>query len=189
MNRRSIKFVNPRLQTRLVLFCLLFTVTALLLQGVATIYSVHRIAATLPEDEGVHLLDAMPRMVVTNLIVTFLALAPIVASLGVLLSHRVVGPLRNFENAFKAIANGEAPREVHLRKNDELKELATHFNAALEAIWSRQSADILKVDEPPGPYPQSETLSGPVPDFSPQDPRPESHAHDVDRAACCEPRS
>ena len=52
---------------------------------------------------------------------------------GLLISHRVAGPIERLKNHMKSIARGETDREVTFRKGDFFIELADAYNAALKA--------------------------------------------------------
>ena len=64
------------------------------------------------------------------LIITFLF--SIVAQLW--MTHRVCGPLVNFCNAYKKIAQGDFLKRVHLRKDDLLQKEADQFNEMVGRI-------------------------------------------------------
>ena len=51
--------------------------------------------------------------------------------LGLILSHRIYGPLVNFEKALRKFKEGDFSARVHLRKNDDgkLKEVAELLNS------------------------------------------------------------
>ena len=51
--------------------------------------------------------------------------------LGILYSHRIVGPLHNLNNKMKRIASGEDPSPLNFRQRDQFRELAESFNAMI----------------------------------------------------------
>lgn len=65
-----------------------------------------------------------------NLIVLsrILILLPFVAVAGLLLSHRIAGPVFRIEKVLKEIGDGNFDIQVHLRKRDELKDVAAAIN-------------------------------------------------------------
>lgn len=54
--------------------------------------------------------------------------------LGVFLSHKVAGPLYQFEQKVKAITHGDLTAFVELRKGDQLQEFETSFNEMIKAL-------------------------------------------------------
>ena len=76
-----------------------------------------------------------------------------------LFSHRVCGPIVNFNHTLNAIAQGDFSRKVNLRRKDFLKEEAVKINEILAALNQRiadlknSHGAILNLTEelPPGP--------------------------------------
>jgi nitrogen fixation/metabolism regulation signal transduction histidine kinase len=62
-------------------------------------------------------------------------------------THRIVGPLYRFRQAFRAIAAGEEVPVLKLRKGDYLHDLKAEFNAMLEALKQR-GAVVVKAPDP-----------------------------------------
>jgi methyl-accepting chemotaxis protein len=59
---------------------------------------------------------------------------------GLLMTHRMAGPIHNFKRELLRIAEGEAPRPIRVRSGDEFADVALALNAALEALWARSDA-------------------------------------------------
>jgi len=57
--------------------------------------------------------------------------------LGILYSHRIVGPLHNLNNKMKRIASGEDPSPVNFRRKDQFLELTESFNAMIAKLTNR----------------------------------------------------
>ena len=77
----------------------------------------------------------------------FLAvLMPVLAWDAIKFSHRLVGPLVRFREAFQSLAAGEPVRPLRLRKADFLDEMCRDFNDMLEAL-QRRGAPVLKPAE------------------------------------------
>jgi methyl-accepting chemotaxis protein len=53
---------------------------------------------------------------------------------GMVMMHRVAGPVYRFRAVMRAVAAGEDPGRIVLRDKDELKDLAKTINVALEAL-------------------------------------------------------
>ena len=61
----------------------------------------------------------------------------LVVIISAILSHKMAGPVYRFEQTCKAIAQGDFPQRVHLRKGDHLTELQEQFNAMMDVVESR----------------------------------------------------
>jgi nitrogen fixation/metabolism regulation signal transduction histidine kinase len=55
-------------------------------------------------------------------------------------SHRVAGPVYRFEKTFKAVIEGDYTESIHLRRGDELQNLATLINKAVSMSAQRLRA-------------------------------------------------
>lgn len=58
---------------------------------------------------------------------------------GLLMTHRMAGPIHHFKQELQRIASGDAPRPIHVRRGDEFADVADALNDALEALWTRGS--------------------------------------------------
>jgi len=56
---------------------------------------------------------------------------------GLLLTHRMAGPIYKFKQELERIEAGHAPRPISLRKHDEFQDVAEALTRALETLWSR----------------------------------------------------
>ncbi len=52
---------------------------------------------------------------------------------GILLTHRVVGPIHKLRKAMDEVAAGRSDVRLHLRSNDEFQDLAESFNRMLDS--------------------------------------------------------
>ncbi|MFW5781790.1 MAG: HAMP domain-containing protein [Candidatus Muiribacteriaceae bacterium] len=71
-----------------------------------------------------------------------------VAVFSLMLSHKIAGPVYRFEVSAKQIANGDLGLRIHLRKGDELTDLADVFNrmtSNLEQIVQKDREVIEKI--------------------------------------------
>ena len=67
-----------------------------------------------------------------------LVVAPFAVLVGVLLTHRVAGPLVRIQAALEQMSKGDYQVQLTLRPGDSLSELADHVNQ-LAAILRRRS--------------------------------------------------
>ncbi len=59
---------------------------------------------------------------------------------GLLMTHRMAGPIHHFKQELRRIEAGEAPRPIRLRRGDEFTDVAVALNGALETLWQRSGA-------------------------------------------------
>ncbi|MFH1825632.1 MAG: methyl-accepting chemotaxis protein [Candidatus Firestonebacteria bacterium] len=66
--------------------------------------------------------------------------------LGAFLSHKIAGPIYNFEQKMKAITNGDLGTFVELRQGDELKDVESTFNEMIKELKKaiHQDRDTIK---------------------------------------------
>lgn len=65
---------------------------------------------------------------------------------GLLMTHRMAGPIYGFKKELRRIEEGHAPRRIGVRKRDEFGDVAEALNRALEALHSR-SRDLAESGE------------------------------------------
>lgn len=56
---------------------------------------------------------------------------------GLLMTHRMAGPIHNFKRELEAIAEGRAPQPIRVRKGDEFADVAMALNGALQVLSAR----------------------------------------------------
>ncbi len=130
--RRTKKLIKSGLQMKLVIaFASMATISALF-QVVLLNYSLMRLARDMVDSDV--LLSSMSGLLVTNLLVTLAVLVPLMRVFGILITHRVAGPVYRFEQHLSSIARGEDPGPCTLRKGDELRELCEIINDAVKTL-------------------------------------------------------
>ena len=67
--------------------------------------------------------------------------------LSIFISHEISGPVYHLEKSMQQIKHGDFTEVVHLRKGDELKELAVAFNEMTEGLRNLVSKDKVKIEE------------------------------------------
>ena len=86
---------------------------------------------------------------------------PLTFLVGVLTTFRIAGPVYRFEQFLAAVRRGERPSDFHLRKGDELTDLAALINEATGPLR-----------EPPPQRPTNELLDA-APSLTREEPAPE----------------
>lgn len=64
----------------------------------------------------------------------FVLLLPFLVSVGLVVTHRIAGPIYRFQEHLKAIAEGRAPGPCKIRRQDEFQELCRRINEAVDAL-------------------------------------------------------
>ena len=136
--QRRDRLVRPCLQLRLILAFLGVAAMALLLQFVLFASVISTAASELPQD-GQILLERTTGLSITIFLVSLGVLLPLCFFVGVLVTFRVAGPLYRFEKYFESVARGEDPGTCRIRKGDDLQELCTVLNAAMDRMRGRSA--------------------------------------------------
>ena len=66
-------------------------------------------------------------------------------SLGLLMTHRMAGPIHVFKRELRRIEQGQPPRRIRVRPRDELADVAEALNAAIDTLWAR-SCDVSQLE-------------------------------------------
>ena len=153
---------NHKMRTKYLmkgLFQYKFTLQVLsivLVVGAVSIYTVYhtsfrflasRLEGIYPQGELLYMLKAANMILMQRL----LFLIPAAIIFGIVFSHRVAGPSFHIARFLReVVAKGDLSKEIHLRKRDELKEIAAAINemtSRLNAIISSgvKSAESIKM--------------------------------------------
>ena len=133
---RRIKLIKTGLQFRLIGAFGAVVVLALFCQFLLLSFFLGRAAAGI-EGVGGELAEAIPGVALVVLGLSLLVILPPFIALGVLLTHRIAGPVYRFEQHLKSIEMGEDIGPCRLRKGDELKPLCESINRAVDAMRAR----------------------------------------------------
>lgn len=133
---RRQKLPLPTLQWKLIGCFVGLSALSLLLQYVLISSRLSQLAASMPSGSE-YLANALPRTMGAVLAFSMLALLPMSAAIGVLITFRWAGPLYRFHVYLRQVAEGEAQGPCRIREKDELQELCGLINRALEATQAR----------------------------------------------------
>jgi hypothetical protein len=136
--KRRRKIIKPRLQLKLVGVFVGLSALAVLLQTVLVAHRLSELSAAVPIG-GEYLLDAMPGILTEILIFTFGLVMPLIFAVGVLVTHRIAGPVYRFEQYLGQVVRGEDVGPCRIRKGDELQDLCIVINEAAELIRDARS--------------------------------------------------
>ncbi len=78
------------------------------------------------------------RSVNTRLVVTMVFVTMLCAGIGILASHRIAGPVFHMIRFLGSVTNGDYSKRLHLRKKDELQDLAEAINKLVDKLESEK---------------------------------------------------
>ena len=125
--KRKKKLIQPKFQLKIAFACLGIAVmsalvlTVLINQVVLDFSDKGWIDSAKVESEWMG-------VVMTKLLIALAILTPMTLALGVILMHRVAGPIYRFQQFIRAVGRGEHPQECRLRQGDELTDLCDLLN-------------------------------------------------------------
>jgi nitrogen fixation/metabolism regulation signal transduction histidine kinase len=137
--RRRVRLVRPKLQMRLMASFLGVAVLALSLQYMVFLRVLAAAATELPNDGAIMMGEIAAHLGLVFL-VSLLGLLPATFVVGLLVTHRVVGPLYRFETYLTQLLSGETKEPCRIRKGDELQELCDLINRSTEPLRATQDA-------------------------------------------------
>lgn len=150
MHARRRKLIKTKLQLKLIgVFVGLACVSAL----IQTLLVNHSLLAVLgtPESGSQALRIDLSGLLLGNLALSLGLLVPAMGFVGLLVTHRIAGPVYRFEQHLSAYARGQDPGPCRIREGDELQELCTIINQALERARSERASPTAAA---PGPRPE-----------------------------------
>ena len=136
--RRRKKLIKPALQLKLTFVFFFIGGISLLVQAIMLSRALSQLAGRFPNQE-LRLLEEVPALVSSNLLVTLAILVPLFLVVGVLLTFRIAGPVYRFEQYLGEVAEGRDPGPCRIRKGDELQDLCTVLNQALTRLRTDQA--------------------------------------------------
>lgn len=150
MQRRSRKLIQTGFQLRLTLWFVGVTGLALVLQFFVLAQRMSDIGMELPNDSQVFF-----QYITGDLLQVFLGSLGIALSMtlltGILVTHRVAGPIYRFTQFLEAVKRGEHPGECRIRSSDELKDfcaLLNDFTAEMRARSAGGESEETRVHDP-----------------------------------------
>jgi len=125
--RRRTKLIKPRLQLKIVAAFLGIVVLSLIVLMILLNAVVLDFADRGWIDRAL-LKSRWLSVLATKLGLSLAILAPMALAIGVLLTHRIAGPLYRFEVFLRQVVQGEHPEPCRIRKGDELGEMCRLLN-------------------------------------------------------------
>ena len=84
--------------------------------------------------DAVALQEEWMSILLSKLLIALALLVPLTLAMGVLMTHKIAGPLYRFEMFLNAVMDGEHPEPCRLRQNDELKDFCELLNEVTEPL-------------------------------------------------------
>ncbi|MFT5285368.1 MAG: methyl-accepting chemotaxis protein [Planctomycetota bacterium] len=135
---RRKRLIKPSLQWKLIGSFIGILLLGMLLQYMLLAQQLTELASILPSDSDA-LIANTPALLTSVFWISLLVLLPITILVGVTVTFRIAGPVYRFEQHLGAIARGEQPGTCKIRKTDELSELCTAINAAVEKLQTQST--------------------------------------------------
>jgi len=75
-----------------------------------------------------------------------LVMAAVLSLVGLLVTHRVAGPMRVLRGQFRRLAEGRFPRWRPLRSHDELRDVFAEFHQTVDALRQREHEEVAAIE-------------------------------------------
>jgi len=135
--KRKKVFIQPAFQSRFIFWIVVVVILASILSAILLYFLLTSFYASQAQSAHIILAESWQRLGLTiamgNLIA--LLLGSVVAAFIVLhRSHKIAGPLYRFCQIFEQIGKGQLKDMMHLRKNDELSEVADSIQNMIDGL-------------------------------------------------------
>ncbi len=144
--RRKQLLINPELQLKLILLSFALCLLTGLVQAAMSAVSFTSSEAYMEAQEAGFRND-LPGLLVDNLLITMGLMFPITMGIGLVLTHRIYGPVYRFEQYLGQVARGEATDICRIRKKDEFQNLCGLMNEALEPVIQKNARTKMAADK------------------------------------------
>ncbi len=134
--RRFIRILFPRLQSRLFTLVLAMIGTSLLIHALVSVMSLTRAAQSLPSD-GKALHSMIVGMLTRDFLLAFVISVPAFGVLALAAFMRVIGPLYRMRTFLQAVVDGRETQPCRLRRTDEFQDICELVNKVTEPMRSR----------------------------------------------------
>lgn len=130
--KRRIKLIKPSFQLKLVGIFVGITAVSLLIQLALLNFDL-RATAQRMNDPSV-LITSIPHILGRAALFSAGMVIPLTVGIGIVVTHRIAGPIYRFEQHLSAVARREATEPCRLRDGDEFQDLCLRLNEAIEAL-------------------------------------------------------
>jgi len=141
-NRRRTRLARPDVQLKVVFIAVFVTCASLVVQMRLGVAGLREISASLADGlSSFQVLDIVEAAVVRSLYLSICVALPLAVGIGVLYSFRFAGPLVRFQSYFSGMLGGRWDGRCNLRKGDDLQDVATAVNGAMDEVRDRLCED------------------------------------------------
>lgn|GEM_PF-626879 len=131
--KRTKRLINSGLQLKLILTFVGLACVASLFEVILLNRAVTFVAAQMPRDGGI-LLAELPGVLRTSVLLCLGVLVPVTIGVGLVLTHRIAGPIYRFETYLRSIVAGEHIGRCKVREGDELQDFCELLNEAVSTL-------------------------------------------------------
>ncbi len=133
--RRRSYLVEKKFQLRFAGMIILFMFAVALFSSLTMYYYIwtllgEKLANVYPQGRLVGILKSANLILFTRLGL----ITPLVFVIAIVLSHRIAGPIYRIKKTLDEISKGDYAKRLHLRKTDELKDVADSINRAIDKL-------------------------------------------------------
>ncbi len=132
-HKRTKRLVKSGLQLKLIMTFVGLACVASLFEVILLNRAVTFVAAQMPRDGGI-LLGELPGVLRSSVLLSLSVLVPVTIGVGLVLTHRLAGPIYRFETYLRGVANGEQNGRCKIRDGDELQEFCELLNEAISKL-------------------------------------------------------
>lgn len=101
-----------------------------------------KLALVYPQGRLISIIKTVNFRILFSLVIV----TPLVVVLGIVLSHRIAGPIYRIEKFLNTVSTGDLSARLTLRKNDEFINVATAINTAIDSIKSNIREEKAHID-------------------------------------------
>ena len=131
--KRTKRLIKSGLQLKLILTFVGLACVASLFEVILLNRAVTYVAAQMPRDGGI-LLAELPAVLRSSVLLCLGVLVPVTIGVGLVLTHRIAGPIYRFEMYLRSIAAGEQIGRCKVREGDELQDFCELLNEAVSTL-------------------------------------------------------
>jgi len=135
-HKRKRKLIEPALQFKILGVFIALASCSLLLQMMLLNIDLQNIAQNMKGGEALQ--AEIPGIMQRMLLFSAGMCLPATIAVGIVLTHRIAGPIYRFKQHLNSVAAGEVVGKCRIRKRDEMQGLCDSLNRALSAAFASQ---------------------------------------------------
>ncbi len=135
--QRSRKLVHPSFQLRLIGVFIALGCLGALFQVLLMARTIAEVSAQAQAQQPVDVTG----LLLQNIVLTLALLVPLMWVVGVVVTHRIAGPVYRFEKHLEDVAEGRTLADCSIRKGDEFQTLCERINVAVRSLRAARDSD------------------------------------------------